>query len=183
MNEMSDPNSHDSIARSIRRLSLAVWALVAVTAASIIASWIPFFAPSLFSRGLTATLPESSDFAVHSQSAADIGFSEWPLDKQIERASVIAVAKWQRANGTLKCVISEILKKTPNTTFYYKVGDEYQPANHAVRDDISYGDGQIMFFIGSPATFRFSTTYANNRIGGMGDMPISELREAIQKQR
>jgi hypothetical protein len=180
---MPDLNSDDSLARSIRRLSIAVWALVAVTAASIVASWVPFLAPSFFSRRLTTTFPESFDSPAAPQADAYNGFHDWPLDKQIESASVIAVAKVHQADGTLKYVISEILKQAPNTTFYHKVGDEYQPASHAIRDNTTYGDGQIMFFTGSPATFRFSTTYSGDRIGGMGDMPISELRAAIQKQK
>src|SRR5262249_52812730 len=161
---------------SIRRLTVAVWVLVIVTTLSIVASWVPLLAPSFFIRRVASAIPDSSASPPKPQSDAFNGFYEWPLDKKIQNASVIAVARWQQSDKTLRCVISEILKQAPDTTFYYKAGDEYQAGNNSIRDNTSYGDGQIMFFTGSPATFRYSTTYANDRIGGMGDMPISEFR-------
>lgn len=110
-------------------------------------------------------------------------FYQWPLEKQIQKASVIAVATWQQADGILKCVISEILKQASNTTFHFKIGDEFPRGNQRVQDGTSYGDGQIIFFTGSPPMFRYATTYSSNRIIGMGDMPITELRSLIQQQR
>jgi hypothetical protein len=107
-------------------------------------------------------------------------FHDWPVEKQVQAASIIAITKWQKSDSRLKCIITEILKQAPNTTFYYKVGDEYVPGSNQIEDDTIYGDGQVMFFTGSPATFRYSTTYSNDRISGMGDMPITELRDLIR---
>ncbi|MEQ1933339.1 MAG: hypothetical protein ABL962_05600 [Fimbriimonadaceae bacterium] len=157
---------------------MAVWILAAFIAANTFVSLLSLFAPSLATRVLNA-IPESSAFSPYAYNR----FHDWPIEKQIQSASVIAIAKWQQTDDLLKCVISEIVKQAPNTTFHYKIGDEYRSGNQAIRDNTSYGDGQIMFFTGSSATFRFSTTYRNDRIRGMGDMPINELRAIIQKQK
>jgi hypothetical protein len=53
-------------------------------------------------------------------------FHELPVEEQIKRASVIALARFEPANdGRRKAVIAEILKQDPGTTFHYSVGDEY----------------------------------------------------------
>lgn len=180
MNEPLDSTAENPTTRAIKRLTVAVWVLAAVTAANTLLVLSSRFAPTLPDTRVLNAIPESSSFSLPD---AYNGFHEWPIEKQIQSATVIAIAKWQRKDRTLKCVLSEILKQTSNTTFYYKVGDEYTPGNHAVREDTHYGDGQILFFTGAPATFRLSTSYTDDRIGGMGDMPINELRATIQKQR
>ena len=53
-------------------------------------------------------------------------FHELPLEEQIKHASVIALAQYEPSpDGRQRAIIKEILKQTPGTTFYYKVGDEY----------------------------------------------------------
>ena len=78
-------------------------------------------------------------------------------------------------------VVSEILKQAPDTTFYYKVGDEFRPGNQRVSGNADYGDGQVLFFTGSPATLESAVAYRGDRITAMGDMRISDLREFVQK--
>ena len=43
-----------------------------------------------------------------------------------------------------------------------------------------YGDGQILFFTGSPARLEIAVAVHGDRISGMGDMPVSMLRELIR---
>jgi hypothetical protein len=178
---MTEPSPTDGTAKSVKRLSLAVWILAMVVAANLIVSILALLSPALLTKRIMATLPEH--FA-SSQSPSPEDYNslhDWPVEKQIALASVIAVGKWRKSDSTLRCIISEILKQAPNTTFYYKVGDEFRPGNQRVKDDTSYGDGQIMFFVGSPASFRCAMSFSGDRIAGMGDMPISELRELIRK--
>jgi hypothetical protein len=101
--------------------------------------------------------------------------------EQIRSASVIAFADWQKSGSTLKCIISEIVKKVPDTAFYYKVGDEFRRGNQRVSGDADYGDGQVLFFTGSPATFQSAVAYRNGRITAMGDMPVSEFRDVARR--
>ena len=107
-------------------------------------------------------------------------FYDFPIEKQIEAASVIAIARYEKEGEKLKCVISEILKHSPNTTFYFKVGDEYPQCSRYPKANESYGDGQLMFFVGSPAEFRYSTSFFGDRLSGLGEMPIELLRGKIQ---
>ena len=110
-------------------------------------------------------------------------FHDWPVEKQVQAASVIAIGKYQKSGDTLKCMISEILKQKPDAAFYYKIGDEFRPGSQVMRDNTTYGDGQIIFFAGSPASFRYSCGFTGDRIRGMGGMPLSELRELIRKSK
>jgi len=106
-------------------------------------------------------------------------FHVMPLEKKIEAASVIAIAKYETVGERNKCVLSEILKQTPGTKFYYKVGDELQHCSHDIKPNQTRGDGQVVFFVGSPADFRFSTSIYGDRVGGLGNMPVDLLRKQI----
>ncbi len=181
---MTEPNPTDSGAPPIRRLTIAVWVLSVLTIVNIGISLFGALFPPAVARRIRISLPEgpvtSSTTTYEDQY---VGFHEWPLERQIQKASVIAIARYEKDNGRLKCVISEILKQAPDTKFYYKVGDEYRPSSVYPRDNASYGDGQIIFFTGSPAFMRYSCSFEGDRIGGLGDMPIDVLRETVRKEK
>lgn len=104
-------------------------------------------------------------------------FYELKLEDQIKKASVIALAKYEPSpDGKMKAIIKEFLKKEPGTTIYYKVGDEYAASSYYPKDKTTYGDGVIIFFVGSPATMRMSMTYQGDRIHGLGDLPLELLK-------
>lgn len=109
---------------------------------------------------------------------AKIPFHELNIDNQIEQSSVIALAKYEpQPDGRVKAIITEFLKKEPDTTIYYNVGDEYPSASYFPKDNTSYGDGVVIFFTGSPATMRMSMSYSGNRISGLGDIPLALFRD------
>ena len=109
-------------------------------------------------------------------------FYAWPLEKQIQSASVIALTRFAQDGPRIKSTITEILKMAPDTTFNYRIGDEYARGSRYVRENTSYGDGEVIFFTGSPATMRYSSTYENDRLLGLGDLPIEILRQTIAGQ-
>lgn len=107
-----------------------------------------------------------------------IPFHEQSIEEQIKQSSVIALSKYESApDGRTKAVITEFLKKDPDTTIYYNIGDEYPPASYFPKENTSHGDGVVIFFTGSPAMMRMSMTYSGNRIRSLGDLPVSLLRE------
>jgi hypothetical protein len=110
-------------------------------------------------------------------------FNEWPIEKKIQSASAIVATKYIPDGPRLKSTIAEILKVDPDSTFNYRVGDEYAPSTRYVRENATYGDGEVIFFTGSPATMRYSSTYQGGRLLGLGDMPIDVLRQIIARQR
>ena len=176
-----EQTSVDSTARRIKRLSGIVWVLLLLVVVNLVVSLLALFSPALLTKRIIAMLPQQFASSETTAPEAYNNFHDWPLEKQIQTASVIAIGKWQKSDSTLKCIISEVLKHAPNTAFYYKVGAEFRPGNQRVKDNTSYGDGQIMFFVGSPASFRYAMSFSGDRIAGMGDMPINELRELIRK--
>jgi hypothetical protein len=113
-------------------------------------------------------------------STATSEFSHLSPEKQVQSSTVIALATYEKSDSTLKCVISEILKHVPDTAFYYKVGDEFRPGSHRTSEGTDYGDGQVLFFTGSPARLEIAVAVHGDRISGMGDMPVSMLRELIR---
>jgi len=177
----SSPNN--STARSINKLTIAVWALVIVTAAQLTFYVLALLFPSVVTRQWLQSGPHEISSSVTSSPEEFNNFHNWPVEKQIQSSTVIAIGKYQKSGDTLKCIISEILKQKPGTAFYYKVGDEYPRGNMHVRSDTNYGDGQIMFFTGSPPSFRYGCSFTGERVGGLGDMPMSELRELIRKSK
>lgn len=109
-------------------------------------------------------------------------FHELGLDEQIKKSSVIALARYESSpDGKMKAIIKEFLKKDPNVTIYYNIGDEYPSSSYYPKERTSYGDGVIIFFAGSPATMRMSMTYSGDRIRSLGDLPIELLRKKCKE--
>ena len=175
------PNGRNLTSRSLNKLTIAVWALVIVTVAQLSFSAVALFFPSVVTKRWNGAMLDRTGPSEPVRFDEFNNFHDWPVEKQIQAASLIAIGKYQKSGDTLKCIISEILKQKSDTAFYYKVGEEFPHGNIHIQNNTKYGDGQIMFFTGSPASFRYSCSFTGDRIGGLGDMPMSKLRELVQK--
>ena len=101
-----------------------------------------------------------------------------PIEKQIERASVIVVTRFEAAiDGRKRAVVAEILKHDPGVRFHYEVGDEYPSASYYPKEAEDRGDGTVVFFEGASADMRYSTTYRGDRVSGLGDIPMKLFRD------
>jgi hypothetical protein len=135
-----------AVVAALLRLTLAVWVLIAAVVLS--------SAASLFMRPVVIVPPATISEAPRSLAPPGYEherFHEYSLDKHVQAASVIAVAKYEKDGERLKCVFSEILEQAPNTEFYYTVADEYEMCSRVMKPNESYGDGQLVFFVGNPA--------------------------------
>ncbi|GHU29057.1 hypothetical protein AGMMS50256_13010 [Betaproteobacteria bacterium] len=110
-----------------------------------------------------------------------VPFYDMQIEDQIKQSSVIALAKFEpSADGKTRTIIKEFLKKEPNVKIYYDIGDEYPEASGYPSDEKVYGDGIVIFFVGSPASSRMGMSYSGNRIRGLADMPIELLRKKCE---
>jgi len=167
-----------SIAPAIRKLTIAVWALVIVLSLNFVAVLYRASVPRVFP--LTGGIISSSDFPSGDELA---NFHELPLERQVQSASVIAFTTYKKEDGKLKSIVTSIPKQKPGVSFNYHVGDEYTPSSLYPRENATYGEGEVMFFTGSPPMLRFSATYSDGRVGGLGDIPMQKLMEIIQQQK
>lgn len=120
--------------------------------------------------------------APEANSETAIPFHELGIDEQIKKASVIALARYEKsADGKMKAVIKEFLKKESGVTIYYNIGDEYPSSSYYPKKNTIYGDGIVMFFIGSPAKIQMSMTYSGDRISGLGDLPVELFRKKCEE--
>jgi len=168
--------------RSVERLTKIVWVLFIITIVNTgmlaYVLLIPKYAGKEINGSLLKTsIPESIQSEIPYND-----FFKWPVDKKISESSAILLTKYQKNGDRLTAVVSEILKKNPGIDLYYNVGDEIQGFSQKIEKNTVYGDGQVVFMTGSPASFRFSTTFEHDRITGMGDMPITLLRKKIKAQ-
>jgi hypothetical protein len=139
------------------------------------------FLPMTFGSRVINAPTEGTSFPSYSDKLEEMPFHELPVEEQIATASVIALVRYEpAADGKMRAVISEIVKKDPAVTFHYSIGDEYGLSSHYPRPGTSYGDGQVVFFTGSPAMMQLAMSYSGDRIRGLGDMPLALLREKAQ---
>lgn len=111
-------------------------------------------------------------------------FHELGIEDQIKASSAIALARYEKApDGKMRAIIKEFLKKDPAATIHYEVGDEYAQSSYYPKQNTSYGDGTVIFFVGSPATMRMSMTFSGDRIGGLGDLPLILLRKKCEESK
>ena len=109
-------------------------------------------------------------------------FHELELDDQIKTSSFIALASYQTSSDGKKiAVIKEFIKQDPDSTIYYKVGDEYKPSSFYPKANQNFSENIIIFFVGSPAIMKLSMTYSGDRIHGLGDIPVELLRNKCKK--
>jgi hypothetical protein len=152
------------------------FAVLILIGASVMFSAMPGTRWASTSRGLSVSQK--------AEDSEERPFYELSAEEQIERASVIALAKYQAAeDGRMKAVLTEFLKKNDGTTFHYDVGDEYGPSSYYPKDGTSYGDGLVIFFEGSPAMMRSSMSYSGDRIHSLGDMPIELFRGKCEEDK
>jgi hypothetical protein len=169
--------------RALRGLSIAVWALVIVLIVNVLLTLYREFLSPIYLPRFDAVPPRLSYRIDPSTIDSLANFYDWPIEKQVQNASVIVLTTFKQDGQKLKSVVSEILKQQPGTTFNYQVGDEYARGSRYVRENTAYGDGEVIFFTGSPATMRYSSTYSGGRLLGMGDMPLQTLRKIIEEQK
>jgi hypothetical protein len=191
-----ETESSSSTNANVRRLTSAVWALTLVIGLHMVSSMVIYL--SSVNRTINFSQLPSLPPSAFSSERSDVssptfppnnrdyqrfnGFHDWPLQKQIDSASVIVIAKYEKDGDRYKAMISEILKKDTNTTFYYKVGDEYDKGGYYPKEGTRRGEGQIIFFTDSPAMMRYACSFYGDRIAGLGDMPLEELRKLISKK-
>lgn len=130
---------------------------------------------------------EGVSYSLNPPVGADPGyvsnFGELSIEEKIEKSTVIALARFEpSADGRVKAVFSEFLKRNPDTEFYYKIGDEYPSAAYYPKEHVNYGDGLVIFFVGSPARDQMSMSYSGNRIRGLADIPIELFRDKCKKE-
>lgn len=177
----------EHLEKALRRLTRAMWAIAIALIALVVISALPLIAPGFYFRTVTddATaaltspnpVPPSEGPTVSLQSEYP-DFHRLPIEEKVKAASVVALGRYERGDGsTLRAIVTEIVKKTPGTVSYFDVGQEVPNASLLLRPGTNYGDGALIFFAGSPAMMRESYSVSKGRISGLGDVPVDRIRE------
>lgn len=156
----------------MKQLQLPLWILVAIS----LLIWI-----TLLLRGLSPLSTPTTIFEHRAVDAQSEEFYRWPIDKQVDASSVIVRGEWKREDGMYRCVIAEIIKQQPGIKFDYKVGDEFPPGNQRAKPHTNYGDGQLIFFTGSPPTLQFIIAISGERLIG-GDVSLDTIRAMVDSE-
>jgi hypothetical protein len=171
---MNETSQLERIAKGVRGLSIAVWCLVAINVLQVAAWIVPFVAPSLYAK---VAAPSSPDMPKNFESWEGLTFEE-----KVKKASVVLLTENKREGGKIRAIIREELKHTPNTAFHYAVGDEYLPSSISEpKENTQYGEGSLVLLQGSPAVNHGSYAIYNGSIPGLGDMPVSKVRDIVAK--
>jgi len=168
------------LARAVRRLTVAVWCLVALFGVTTLLPWASFLWYARKSAPPAADVPRGEAPSVPDiTSEFDNDFHARPPEEKIRRATVILLAQNRPADGMHKAFISEVVKQAPGVRFYYKVGDEYPTLSHAPSPECNgcESEGEVIFLIGNPAQMASAYSYRNGRIDGMGGLSLAQLRE------
>ncbi|KAB2966516.1 MAG: hypothetical protein F9K18_05520 [Thermoanaerobaculia bacterium] len=179
---MTEP---DAVARAIRGLTYAVWSLCVLILAMLS---MPLWSSWLFQAPRDDVVPvESSSFESLPGEVGndfDNDFSARPLKEKVERASMIMLVKRELEDEKHRAIIAEIIKQKPGVRFFYKIGDEYEHLSHSPRDNCMgcEGEGNLVFLTGNPAQMREAFSISNDRVGGLGDITLDELRRLVHAE-
>ena len=163
-----------ALARSVRRLTRAVWCLLGLLVLTFAAPWIMYLVgpTSRVTTRQVTTSGRPAEAPLPYEPSFDNDFHARKPEEQIKRATVILVTRIQKDQGEHKAVISEIVKRGPKIRFYYAVGDEYGEMSHLPASNCEgcEGEGQVVFLLGNPATMAASYGYRDGRIDSFGGM-------------
>lgn len=109
------------------------------------------------------------------------GSSDIKPEDAIAESSVIAVVKYEQEGNRYKAVLSEVLKKAPDASFNFQVGDEIKENSYEPRIGESRGDGMVVFFAGSPPNYRRGVSIFDDRILAFDEMPLAVFRELVAR--
>ena len=101
------------------------------------------------------------------------------LEQKIAKASVIVITKSKTEDGNVHGYITEVLKRAPGVHFSSQVGDEVPDQERAVKPNVVYGDGAVVFFLGSSAIPWSSSMIYGGTIPGLHDISVDELRRVV----
>src|SRR5664280_1329987 len=135
---------------------------------------------SLHTQPLGSTEHVSTETHPLAELTPEIPLQHLPTEKMIARSSVILLVTYMPEGKRFKAVVAEFLKRDPETTVYYAVGDEFRELSYTPKDNENCGEGQVVFLVGSPAEMRLSYSFSGDRIGGLGGMSIAALRDLVK---
>ena len=183
---MPKDQSADSMEKSIRRLTMAIWVVAFALIANFLLSAYPLAFPDKYIQRFSNATADNfrSEISIPDHESSEEGFTrfekqfekqfyELSPEEQIARASVIVLAEYEPSpDGKMKAILKEFLKRDEGITFYYDLDDEYPSSSYYPKEDTRYGNGLIIFFEGNPASMRQSLSYRGDRISSLGDMPL-----------
>ena len=176
----------EALTRATKVLTIAVWSLCALVFAQLVLYGVSYLQSARMMREAMASSKRSITSSSSSRSAPQVTvvdeppLHDLPPEQIVARSSVILLTSYQKDGNRFKAIVAEVLKQDPDTKLYYSVGDEYPMLSFYPKAGETCGDGQVVFMVGSPASMRSSYSFANGRITGLGDMPLSVLREMVK---
>lgn len=183
------------VARQLRRLTRAVWVLAVllglVLAVLGTAGWVvvrTFSGAQVMAPDVGVLGGADSAPARASEPYRYNGFDEWPSERKVSEASAIIVTTVKGSGKDARDVITEVIKQAPGVEFHYKVGDTYDMGwgsrvqNEADMPELG-SRGQIVFFVGSPASMNYAVSYEpdTGRCSSMGGISLDQLRELARQ--
>ena len=136
-------------------------------------------------------MSSKSTTSMTSKSSKDSGRPpiEWeslhdlPPEQMVAKASVILLTSYEDVGDRYKAVVAEVLKRNPDVELFYSVGDEFPHLSFAKEKGVTCGEGQVVFMTGNPASMNTSYGFTNGRIGGLGDIPLTTLRDMVKRKK
>jgi len=109
------------------------------------------------------------------------GYSDISLEDAIAESSVIALLRYEREGNRYKAVLSEVLRRAPDASFNYQVGDEVKENSYEPKIGENRGDGMVVFFAGAPPNYRRGVSIFDDKILAFDAMPLPRFRELVAR--
>lgn len=195
---MSDSPQILQLKKRVRHLTIAVWALVLISALQTFDSIIPFLLREF-------TVGQELSSSVSTSNHTPEAWNGMPLEQKIKRASVIVITENRTHGGQIKAIVKEVRRLKPGVDFHYKIGDEYVGHEHepfvntqsnTLQRDAAVvffgpqGDGAVVFLSGLQPTRKETYHIHDGSIYIAGDsakslekMPVSKFLELVDQSR
>jgi len=128
-------------------------------------------------------LPERGGAQPGATSEGFRAFDEMDPASMIRQARAILLARYEAGDdGRMKAVVRQICKVPEDVPLPWRVGDEYPAASYYPGGG-SRGDGVVVFLDGNPLHMKLSVSIRDDRVSGLGDMPLALLLQQCRNAR
>lgn len=102
-------------------------------------------------------------------------------EQQIATANALLVIRYREgSDGERLAYVDEVYLRDAGVSIKYKKGDLYPRMNYYPKNKYTQRSGSVVFFSGSPSTYRHGLYLYEDRLPGYGDMPLHLLVEKFK---
>ncbi len=123
-----------------------------------------------------------SQYGTADQTQLEMDWHKLSQEEQINAANAFLIVRYRDGEeGQKLAFVSEVHRRSPNVAIEYQAGDLYPRMHYYPENEIDTRSGAVVFFAGTPSTYRHGLYLYDDRVTGYGGMPLRVLIKKLKE--